>query len=115
VTKVKNEHPISAEVVGYFKDLSIKFMGSSDILVECTYCHESLQAWEALCVAHLFTGGVPAHLNCPKEAFLNSVHDMGIEQGFDFTDFSIKIGLEMDNNIYPDGTTVSGILDLVEI
>ncbi|MBU1534507.1 hypothetical protein KKF84_04255 [Myxococcota bacterium] len=83
--------PISKEVVSYFKDMASKFMGTPDILVECTYCHESVPAWEALCVAHLFTGGIPAHLSCPMDAFLEYVVELGLEKGFPYDFFSQKV------------------------
>ncbi len=109
----QNEMPISKEVVGYFKDMATKFMGTADILVECTYCHESVPAWEALCVAHLFTGGIPAHLSCPMDAFLEYVGELGLERGFPYDSFSNRVETKMEAEANSGGEVVSGTIDHV--
>ncbi len=109
----KENDILTDEVIKYFKDIASQIMG--DDLEEgiiCTFCRQKIPAWEAIAVANIFLGGIPAHLSCPKDAFMQNIHELGIEKGFDYSSFSKNIDRKIENSEIVSPKPISGVINI---
>ncbi|MDA3863773.1 MAG: hypothetical protein PF689_07900 [Deltaproteobacteria bacterium] len=104
---------LTDEVINYFKDIASQIMGDDpEEGIVCTFCRQKIPDWEAIAVANIFLGGIPAHLSCPQDGFMQNIHELGIEKGFDYFSFSNNIDKIVENSGVISTDLVSGVVNI---
>ncbi|MBN2723788.1 MAG: hypothetical protein JXR95_06940 [Deltaproteobacteria bacterium] len=105
---------ITEEVVTYFKDMASKMVDDPYLKIPCYFCQESVEVWEALTVAHLFSG-VPAHFSCPVDAFFGHIKELGLEDGYNYKLFSDLINDKLSDGTLISTDLVAGEIEIVDM
>ena len=86
-------HNLLAALVEQARALATRIAGDPDRESPCHFCGAPLPLWENLLVLQLT--GVAAHVQCPTEALMKKLKEVGPAEEFPYLEFSLAVEKRM--------------------